>query len=487
MSNAVGTPATATRRSRAPLAYGGAVGVVVAGLLWLYSARQWALYQVPSWDLGIFTQLMRAYAELRSPIVPIKGEGFMLLGDHFHPLLVVLAPFYALHPSGFTLLAAQAVLFGLGAGIVTVFAVRALGAWGALIGLASGLSYLIVEAQAAQFHEIALAVPLLAMSMGMLMERRVRAAVLWSLPLLGVKEDLGLTVAAIGFVALLRARTAADGGKRPVLSERTWAIAGMTLGVLGFVLVTQWVLPALNTGGVWDYADDSITSLILADPGAALTQLTTGLDQKLAMIALPILVTCGLSLRSPLALVALPTLAWRVASDVEFHWGTAFHYGAVLAPIMYLALADGLVSLRASWRGRSPLPVVPVVSCATAVIALAMLPSYSLWSLTKPVTWQDSELAASARAAEAQVADGERVETDITLMAYLAPRAEVLWLGNANTVPDAMLLNAASGVFSEPPEDVAAYAAGKHPETSWVEAWRQGSFALARPEVNGGR
>ncbi|PFG19121.1 DUF2079 domain-containing protein [Serinibacter salmoneus] len=460
-------------QARAPLAYGAAVTLVVAALLWLYSSRQWALYQVPSWDLGIFTQLMRAYAELRSPIVPIKGEGFMLLGDHFHPLLVVLAPFYALHPSGFTLLAVQAVLFGLGAGIVTVFAVRALGAWGALIGLASGLSYLIVEAQAAQFHEIALAVPLLALSMGMLLERRVRAAVLWSLPLLGVKEDLGLTVAAIGFVALLRAR---DRG------ERAWAVAGMTLGVAGFVVVTQWVLPALNTGGVWDYADDSITSLILSDPGAALTQLTTGLDQKLGMIALPILVTCGLSLRSPLALVALPTLAWRVASDVEFHWGTAFHYGAVLAPIMYLALADGLLSLRASWRGRSPLPVVPVVSCATAVIALVMLPSFSLWSLTKPETWRDSDLAANARAAEAQVADGERVETDITLMAYLAPRAQVLWLGNANSVPDVMVLNAASGVFSQPPEDVAAYAAGKHPQIGWVNTWEQGSFGVARPE-----
>ncbi|MGO3479484.1 MAG: DUF2079 domain-containing protein, partial [Brachybacterium tyrofermentans] len=27
-----------------------------------------------SWDLGIFTQLARAYGELRAPIVPIKGD-----------------------------------------------------------------------------------------------------------------------------------------------------------------------------------------------------------------------------------------------------------------------------------------------------------------------------------------------------------------------------------------------------------------------------
>lgn len=300
MSEATAPPETtavheaATRGSwwhrHAAIVAGIAVTLATTLPLWLLSARQWAIYRAPSWDLGIFTQTIRAYAELRAPIVPIKGSDYLILGDHFHPLLVVLAPVYAAFPSGFTLLAAQAVLFGIAAGIVAFVAVRRLGVWGVAIGLASGLSYLIVEAQASQFHEIALALPLVAMSMAMLVQRRGVAACLWALPLLGVKEDLGLTVAAIGIVAALRA-----GSSR----ERTWGWATAGVGLAGFVIITQWVLPALNPDGVWAYADDSIVSLIMTDPGAALDRLTSGMNSKLLMVALPIILSGVISVRSP--------------------------------------------------------------------------------------------------------------------------------------------------------------------------------------------
>ena len=58
----------------------------------LLGSQQFRNLVARSWDLGIFTQLARAYGELRAPIVPIKGDAVNLLGDHFHPLLVLLAP-----------------------------------------------------------------------------------------------------------------------------------------------------------------------------------------------------------------------------------------------------------------------------------------------------------------------------------------------------------------------------------------------------------
>lgn len=463
------TPAAPATHRRTAWVASSAVGLLVTALLWAYSARQWGLYRVPSWDLGIFTQVVRAYSELRAPIVTIKGEDFMILGDHFHPLLVVLAPFYAVHPSGFTLLAAQAVLFGAGAGIVTWFAVRALGPWGAAIGLASGLSYLVVEAHASQFHEIALALPLLAMSLGMLTRRRGVAAVVWALPLLGIKEDLGLTVAAIGVVVALRASSR---------RERVWGWSTAGLGLAAFVAITQWVLPALNPDGVWDYADDSIVSLLLSDPGAAIERLMTGLDVKVAMIALPILVSGVVSVRSPLALIAVPTFAWRFASDVPFHWGTSFHYGAVLAPIMFLALVDGLGALptakRRSW-------FTPALAGACLVLAVGLTPRFALWRLTEPVTDWSLDRAATLRQAEDRIADDEAVEMDITLMAYLAPRAYPYWLGNDNPLPDAFVVDRSSGVLNPAPEDIAAYAASKHPGTSWVTEWDVWPVGIARP------
>lgn len=450
------------------------VTVLVTLPLWLLSAKQWAIYRAPSWDLGIFTQTVRAYSELRAPIVPIKGEGYLILGDHFHPLLAVLAPVYKVFPSGFTLLAVQAVAFGLAAGIVAYFAVRRLGWWGAAIGLASGWSFFLVEAQASQFHEIALAVPLVAMSMGMLVQRRGIAAVAWSLPLLAVKEDLGLTVAVIGVVVAIRARSS---------RERTWGVSSAVVGVLAFVVVTQWVLPALNPDGVWAYADDSIVSLLLSDPGAAFSRLVTGIDAKLAMLILPVLITGVVSVRSPLALVALPTLAWRFASDVSLHWGTSFHYGAILAPVMFLALVDALGSMRAADQaGANRRPwLIPVMSAGTLALAVILIPRFSLWTLTSPITEAERARAQVLAQAGEQIADGERVSMDITLMAYLAPRAEIYWIGNVNPTPDAVLLDRSSGVLADPPADLAGYAGVLHPDTEWVNVWDVDPVGIARP------
>lgn len=493
-------------------ASGAGVGAIVSAVLWAYSARQWSLYRAPSWDLGIFTEAIRAYSEWRAPVVALKGDGYMLLGDHFHPLLALLGPIYALHPSGFTLLAAQAVLFGLGAGVVAGVATRTLGRWGIAIGLASGLSYLVVEAQASQFHEVALAVPLLAVSLGFLVRRRGVAAALWAVPLLGVKEDLGLTVMMVGLVVALRARSR---------GERACGFTTAIVGLVGFVAITQWVLPALNPDGVWAYASDSIVSLGLRDPGAALAQLGAGWDTKIWLVLGPVLVSGVISVRSPLALVALPTVAWRIASDVPLHWGTAFHYGAVLAPVMFLALVDALQSIRwrqgeaaARWEADSaavaepeaqpdaeapasagteapagtPLAwLVPGLSAAVLVVALALVPRFSLGTLIRPVSEYQAQRAGLLREAEAQVraaleaSGGTRVESDITLMAYLAPSVDVYWIGNVNPVPDVVVVDRSSGVLHPAPEDIAQYASKLHPGTDFVTVWDSYPVGIAVP------
>ncbi len=55
-----------------------------------------------------------------------------------------------------------------------------------------------------------------------------------------------------------------------------------------------------------------------------------------------------LALRSPVVLLVLPTLAWRFAGSVPFYWGHEYHYSAILMPILFFALVDGVRSARAS-------------------------------------------------------------------------------------------------------------------------------------------
>ena len=63
-----------------------------------------------SWDLGIFTEYVKQLAHLHAPVVSIRGAGFNLLGDHFQPIVGLLAPFFRVFPSPATLLVAQALL-----------------------------------------------------------------------------------------------------------------------------------------------------------------------------------------------------------------------------------------------------------------------------------------------------------------------------------------------------------------------------------------
>ena len=125
-------------------------------------------------------------------IVPIKGEGFNLLGDHFHPILVLLGPVWRLFPTPLALLIVQDILLAVSAWPITRLAMRTLTSWaGGALGLFYVLSWGFQGAVSAQFHEIAFAVPMLAWASAAFVERRWRACALWCAPLVLIKEDLG--------------------------------------------------------------------------------------------------------------------------------------------------------------------------------------------------------------------------------------------------------------------------------------------------------
>jgi len=454
--------ATSPVRGRAAVLPALGVGAVVAALYALWSWRQWSRFEVPSWDLGIFTQIFRAYAELRSPVVPIKGPGFMILGDHWHPLLAALAPAYWISGSGMTLLLVQALLVGLSAVIVTACALRHLGRLSGIgIGLAYGMSWGLQSAVASQFHEIALALPFLAASLAALVRRDHRAAALWSLPMLLVKEDLGLTVTMIGVVIAIR-------------GARRLGIGLAVGGVVAFLVTTNVILPALNPDGVWDYADDSVVSQVFSDPGAALSSLFTGFGHKLVLILLVLVITGLLAVRSPLVLITLPTFAWRLTSDVPFHWSTDWHYSAVLMPIVFLALVDALISSPA-WKARAPW------FAATAVVMAAIVTTqFPLWKLTEGQYWSPGARPEGAAVALAAIPDDARVVSDITLMAYLAPRTEVYWMGNDNPVPDYVVLYQGSGIYGgTPPTDAEAWAEERFPGADFTQVVDADGFLVA--------
>lgn len=413
---------------RQPVEAWAAAGIVTA-LYTIFSIAQWNRFDTPSWDLGIFTQLAKAYAGLDAPIVPIKGHEFNLLGDHFHPLLIILGPAYALFPSGLTLLILQNLFVGLSVLVITRLAVRQIGRVpGLFLGTAYGLSWGVQAAVAVQFHEVALAVPLLALALEAYIEGRLRTAVVACGLLVFVKEDLGLTVFAFGLVLAWRFRDRYRAG----LWLAVWGLGWLVLSV-------GLILPALNSGGTYDYSDRIDVDALLDNPVDTLFTMLTAVE-KYETLWLLLLAGGFLFLRSPLSLVMLPTLMWRFAAGNSSYWGPDWHYNAVLMPVLFAALVHGILLARRSRRGwlRSySAAVVPVVT----VVAFMLLPGQPLGALAKPETYQQSPRWDAAHRMMDRIPAGSTVESGVVLMPYLVPETEVYWIGNENPAPDYLIVD----------------------------------------------
>jgi uncharacterized membrane protein len=425
-------------------------------------------YSAPSWDLGIFTETVKAYAHLHAPTVPIKGDGYNQLGDHFSPILATLAPLWWAWPSPVMLLTAQAGLFAWSAGIVSDTAARLLGASrGLCIGVAYGLSFGIQRAMDVDFHEIAFAVPILAIVCRQLLLRQWARAAWWTLPLLLVKEDLGLTAATVGLL---------------LLANRRWRAGTILLvgGIAATAVTVLIVIPHFNPAGHYDYW----TKL----PGGTHPhwwQLATGPLGRLQTwktLGWTFGITGMLALRSPLILLAAPTLLWRLTSTNEAFWGIDWHYSAVLMPIVFLALADAARRSRGSrrmWARQFADRTVTAVP-AVAVAVMVALP-VGLGNLANADAWTSGRAGAARTAALQVIPDGARVEATNAVLAPLAARTDAYWMGGSKKLPpDYIVLD--RNDWHDAPQGAAAagYGTGLHPGAIYRVVFQRGDVTVVR-------
>ncbi|MFW7388987.1 MAG: DUF2079 domain-containing protein [Rothia mucilaginosa] len=540
------------------------LAAAVMALYTYYSLQQMKHWVTPSWDLAIFTQMAQAYSHFSVPIVPIKGPDFNLWGDHFHPILVLLGPVYALFPSPTTLLVVQNALVAFASFAIVRFTQRAFALGqkaelaatgtaepaqnakpakyqgviptitGLLLGAGFALSFGVQQAIAAQFHEVAFAVPLLAMSLGYLVlasrvsgterARYLAYACWWSLPIAFVKEDMGITVAAIGLIIFIRTgwlSTAVDilmprlsaGTPAPMRTRmqqlysswaRTPAVAESTMvmiwGVFWSVVAIYVILPYFNSGGNFDYADKVNFSAALGDPFGSVLQMLSN-NTKLATLGLLLITGAILWVISPLAAIALPTLAWRLLSTMESYWASTWHYSLVLMPVVFLALLDVVVRVRygvvpAAIPVRSAARVadsasprdagataesgrltalarrMPVWAMPAVALFLAVSPIFVAGSQQPLASLGNAQFTASAltttdqmkQDAVQKVPEGVTVASDLSILTQLIPGRTVYWIGHTGEpAPDYVVIDRKSNSWGgNPPTNAAQYAADRY-------------------------
>ncbi|HEX2808577.1 MAG TPA: DUF2079 domain-containing protein [Kineosporiaceae bacterium] len=361
--SSVGPDPGFTRRQRWVL---GAIAVTLFAAYTTYAFARHAKFETTGFDLGIFDQVIRAYSHFDAPTSPLKGIDYNILGDHFHPILVLLAPLYWIWDDPRMLLVAQAALFAISIVPVASFARRRLGGTAALwVAACYGAGWPLERAVHFDFHEIAFAVPLIALLIDAMDRRRDRIVIAASLILLLVREDMGSMVVLVGLLMALRRPVAGQRRRRDVLLGGALAL----LGLLGYWVATGVVIPALGPQGFtyWTFTalgPDPASALwtILTRPWRAVYLMFSPAVKAQTLLAI-FLPTAFATLLSPYVLLSMPFLAERMLNDRPLLWQTNFHYTSVIAPILMMGAVDTVARLTRRFpaalgprRVRLPLP-----------------------------------------------------------------------------------------------------------------------------------
>jgi uncharacterized membrane protein len=450
----------------------GALTVAAAFVYCLDSLILFRRFLASTFDLVIFDQGIRGYAHFSAPVSIARGvsdgEGahFLLLADHWSPVLALFAPLYWIHDSPATLLVAQGVLFALAIPPLWAYTRRQLGPGAAyFVCIAYALSLPVMEAVIFDFHEVAFVPALTAVMVEQFDRCQPRGTavlapggdpppqtplaapqaplggILAAVALLLVKEDMGLLVAGFGCYLLL--------------TRRRWTGLAFVVGGLAATwAATHLLIPAFGGSATFYWAYDqfgptlgSALLNVITRPWHALHVFVTPWVKARTMIGL--LAMFGfLPLASPMVVAVLPLLAERMlASGYPLWWQAKFQYDAFVVMMLCCAAVDGAARLQRHWpagwdrwltypwsrpdwlrRGGAAWRPATIWAAAICAAALVYVPSSPFGSLLHPGFYGVNARMRAAAAAIAHVPPGAEVEASNNLGPRLSGRDTVLLL-----------------------------------------------------------
>lgn len=445
-AGAVGRPAeTAVSPQDATARSGFRLGVTaltaaVAVVYVVFGLIRFRRFRDGTFDLVIFDQAVRDYAHFHAPVSMARGVAngigthFDVLGDHWSPILAVLAPLYRLHDGPATLIVAQAVAFALAIPPLWSYSRRLLGPRAAyLVCAAYALSLAIAAALSFDFHEVAFVPALTAVMAERFQAGRRLHGVLAAVALLMVKEDMGLLIAGYGAYLLLT-------------RQRRIGAAFMVGGVAATWLATRVLIPAFGGSATFYWAYGQLGSTVpsaawhavIHPLGTLRTLVTPGV--KVTTMLLLLAPLGFLPLASPLVLAAVPLLLERMlATGFPAWWASNYHYDAFIVMVLMLAAVDGAAriqrrlhrrrtALRLRLPGGRSLTPASGWAAAVCVAAAAALPWGPLGDVLHPTFYTVNARIRAAEAAVAMVPGGALVEAADYLGPRLSGRAQVLLL-----------------------------------------------------------
>lgn len=382
------------------------------------SLFRFAHFGANGFDLGIQDQTVWGYSRLEVISNTVLGVP-NLLGDHFNPILMVLAPLYWLWDSAATLLIAQGVLLAAAGIPIYLWGSRQLGY---VAGLAFQGSYLLFWGVLAgvvfDFHHVVFAVPAISTALYATLNRQNR--LLWASVAVAMltREDVALTVIALGlFIAVFQRRLLL--GAVLALSNAAWflLLLDVVMPAVGGAPYQHWTYQALGKGPLTALAS------VVEHPIHALQVLLTPFE-KLRVGAASFANWLLLPLLSPLVLIAVPSFLERFWSSSPAFWSFHFQYSMLPAPILTFAAIDTCVRMRGWWTGRIA-RVTTVALPIGALLASAVLSFGVVNSLAELGTYVSDSTAAQIQECLDVIPANASVAATDSLVPHLSDRRQI--------------------------------------------------------------
>ncbi|RYF29653.1 MAG: DUF2079 domain-containing protein [Chloroflexi bacterium] len=357
------------------------------------------------YDLVIFDQAVRNYSLFSAPASTFRGFE-NLLGDHFHPILAVLAPLYWIADTPIMLLIAQALLIVSAAIPVYLYGIKKLSRMSALfVVIAFILNAALLRAIYFDFHEIAFAIPLIAWAIYFIETGRWKWLYASLALLLLTKETFGILAVFFGLYLL---------AKRQFYR----GTAVILVGVASFLLITKVVIPYFAGGGSFNYwTYDQLGS----DLPSAIGGIITNPLFALSLLFLPAVkivtfiktfgIFFGFTFLSPIIILAVPLVLERFLSSNSNYWQFHFHYGATVAPILAMAFIDGVDRLTkyGFLQKYNPRKYITYVSGGAAAVAVVLFAISPMTFIAKPSNWSMTNMERSGYSMISSVKKSESV------------------------------------------------------------------------------
>ena len=394
------------------------ISLMVAGgtiLMFMCSAVRHALFRSTGFDLGINDQVMYLISQGETAASTLLNLHHM--GNHVAWVFYPMAIFYWLTPNVHWLFLIQAFSLAIGVLPTVLLAQQARLETSQAIALAwVYLLYPVVfNVNLFDFHPEVMALPLLLTAIYAARSEHIllfTASIIW---ILGCKDVLSLTVAAMGIWLLVFDK------------RRVCGAIALGLGITWFLTVTQWIIPSFSglehaALGRYSYLGESISEILtnlVLKPGLLLGHVfRIQTLEYLILLCAPIF--WGLIPSNFLPLIsAIPTLCLNILSQIDAQRDLVHQYSLPILPFLLIVLITNLQTTTAWLKNYK-------VVITWALIGFLVLAKYGYFFgryLEALDTWS------ATRSAIAQVISSGGVLTDNYLAPHFTHRSIVHLVG----------------------------------------------------------